>query len=338
MNDQRTGVKKGRILALCMAWALLFAAVLPGRVQAEEIKITPVTWEVSEDHLMIEGDEARNLYNSIKAGNYPSLEELQNNPIVQELDALSEYYNSLYSDTSLINTPEREKLRKEVLQKFLARGSARTAEVRADGSKVYVYDGPLKYEYQALLVLGLPASGKSTRIADPSSEALSAFNLDSDVMKEMLPEFQESRGAAASSVHKESQEMQNQAVKAFTEGKMKGCNIIIQTTGNNLDSLKQRYLEPFENAGYNVRVVLVDAEVNESLSRAVMRGLRTGRIIPSSSIIGYGEGPRQVYQAIAKTPNKKGLPYGLFESLPVQDNECVLVITGLRIAAAAVNP
>ncbi len=271
--------------------------------------MTPVTWEVSEDHLMIEGDEARALYNRIASEDYPTLEELKSNPVVKQLDQLSAYYSETYGDTSKINTPERDKLREDVLKNFITRGSARTARIRDDGSHAYDYDGPLKYEYQVVIVLGLPASGKSTKYADPLSESLGAFNLDSDVIKEMLPEYKESHGAAAQSVHQESRDILNKVVRRFTEGDKKGCNVIVQTIGNDYDELRSRYVEPFENAGYNVKILLADARPNESLARAVMRGLRTGRIITSSAIIGYGNDPQNVYNKISAMTNSKGELY-----------------------------
>lgn len=309
-NKILSRIKRGIALAVCALMVSSFSApdIYAATVPVPE-GITPVTWEVSEDHLMIEGEEARALYNRIVSGDYPSLEELKANPIVKELDQLSAYYSELYGDTSKINTPERDQLRENILKKFLERGSARTTQVRADGSHVYAYDGPLRYEYQAVIVMGLPASGKSTRCADPISESLGAYNFDSDIIKEMLPEFQESHGAAAQSVHQESREILNQVVKRFIEGDRKGCNVVIQTIGNDLESMKSRYIEPFEKAGYNVKVVLVEAKVNESLSRAVMRGLKTGRIIPSSSIIGYGTDPDKVYNQLATMTNSKGEPY-----------------------------
>ena len=148
---KQTGWKAG-LTALVLA---LGVVIMPESICAK-IKdvpvpddITPVTWEVSEDHLMIDTDEARELYERIKAGDYPTVEELQDDPVVQELDRLSAYYSEVYGDTSGIQTEEREKLRGEILEKFLARGSARTDHKKDDGTPVYVYDGPLDYDYQA---------------------------------------------------------------------------------------------------------------------------------------------------------------------------------------------
>ena len=98
----------------------------------------------------------------------------------------------------------------------------------------------------------LPASGKSTKRADPISEELSAFILDSDEIKEMIPEFQESHGAAADTVHQESKDILQNVIDAFTTGDMQGYNVVIPTVGGSLDSLMKRFILPFEEAGYNV--------------------------------------------------------------------------------------
>ena len=45
--------------------------------------VVPVTWEVTPEHPMIDTDEARALYQQILAGDYPTMEELLANPVVQ---------------------------------------------------------------------------------------------------------------------------------------------------------------------------------------------------------------------------------------------------------------
>ena len=118
--------------------------------------VTPVTWDVTPEHLMIDTPEAREFYDRVTAGEYYTIEELKESPVVQGLDALSAYYKALYGSTVDINTPEREQMRQEVLDWFLSQGSARTESVDENGKHKYVYDGPLKKEYKLELVLGLP--------------------------------------------------------------------------------------------------------------------------------------------------------------------------------------
>ena len=272
--------------------------------------VVPITWEVSADHLMIEDDEARALYERIVSGDYPSMEELRTNPVVAQLDALSAYYKALYGNTAEIDTPERNALREEILSWFLTLGSARTDHMDEEAYPVYVYDGPLKSEYWMELVLGLPASGKSTRIVDPDSEAMSAFILDPDVIKAELPEYKESHAAGADAVHFEGMEIFHEAVKAFTEGDMKGVNAIIPYVSSDLEELMDNYIHPFEAAGYNVKVKFREAEPNAAAARVVMRELRGGQLINSAVAFSYGYGPEEVYNALAPMINSKGETYG----------------------------
>ena len=102
------------MLLLTLLLALLMAAT--GFCVAETTEplpegVVPVTWDVSADHLMIEGEEARALYERIVSGDYPSMEELRANPVVAQLDALSAYYKALYGNTAEIDTPEHNALR-----------------------------------------------------------------------------------------------------------------------------------------------------------------------------------------------------------------------------------
>lgn len=271
--------------------------------------VVPVTWEVSEDHLMIEGEEARALYERIVSGDYPTMEELRANPVVAQLDALSAYYKALYGNTADIDTPERKALREEILARFLSLGSARTDHLDENGFPVYVYDGPMKQEYWMELVLGLPASGKSTRIVDPDSEAMGAFILDPDVIKAELPEYKESHAAGADAIHFEGMDIFAEAVRAFTEGDMKGTNAIIPIVSSDLNDLMDSYIRPFEEAGYNVKVKFREAEPNAAAARVVMRELRGGQLINSAVAFSFGYGPEEVYNVLATMTNAKGEPY-----------------------------
>ena len=278
--------------------------------------VVPVTWEPSAEHLMIETAEARALFDRINADDYPTLEELEEDPTVRQLDILAAYYSTMYGDTSMISTPERDQLRRDILEQFLELGSA-----RKNSDQKYVYDGELKKEYQCVLILGLPASGKSTKMADPLSEKLGAFLLDSDVIKEMIPEFQESHGAAADAVHQESRDILQNAIDVFTTGDMQGYNVVIPTVGNSMDSLMTRFILPFEEAGYNVKVAYVDVEPNVSLARAVARGLKTGRIISSYVIIEFENKPEEVYQMLLTMTNSRGEPYGYETNQETEEEE-----------------
>ena len=275
-------------------------------------EVVPVTWDVTPEHPMIDTDEARALYKQIKAGDYPSMEELESNPVVAQLDALSAYYKDLYGNTADIDTPERKQMRKELKEWFLKLGSARTESVDDNGKHHYVYDGPVKKDYQMELVLGLPASGKSTMVTDPDSEEMGAFIMDCDVIKAELPEYKESHGAAADAVHFEGYNLMQEAMKEFFKGgSMQGTNVIIPIVSSDLDDLMENLIKPFEEAGYHVKVKFCPAKPNEAAARVVMRELGGGQLINSKVAFGYGYGPEEVYNKLSTMLNSDGEPYGV---------------------------
>ena len=273
--------------------------------------LTPITSEPSPSNLIVKSSEASVLYHKIKNNDYPQVEELKNSKITRQIDDLSAYYKAVYGNTNDINTPEREELRKQIQAKFLSIGSARTQSIDFKTRRHnYVYDGPFKKGYEMELVLGLPASGKSTRVTDPDSEAMQAFILDCDVIKELIPEYQKSYGGGADAVHFESMEIMNRAMKELTEGSMKGTNVIIPLVAGDFDDLMNTYIKPFEAAGYNVRAKFVPCESNVSVSRNIARELETGRIINSFVVFSFGNKPEEVWNKLAPMLNSKGVTYG----------------------------
>ena len=99
------------------------------------------------------------------------------------------------------------------------------------------------------------------------------------------------------------------AVKAFTEGEMKGVNAIIPIVSSDLQDLMDNYIHPFEEAGYNVKVAFREAEPNAAAARVVMRELRGGQLINSAVAFSFGYGPEEVYNTLATMTNAKGENY-----------------------------
>ena len=279
--------------------------------------VEPVTWEVSSSNLLIHSAEAGSTYARYVAGQYDDIETIKNSRINAQIDSISAYYKGVYGNTADIDTPERKALRDAIKAKFLSAGSARTRSFDySSGRRSYAYDGPLDKGYELELVLGLPASGKSSRVTDPDSEAMHAFILDCDEVKELIPEFQASSGAAADAVHFESFNIMDEAMKEFTEGSMKGTNVILPIVAGDFDDLMNNYIKPFEAAGYNVRAKFVEADVEASASRNIMRELSTGRIINSAVVLSFGSGPKEVFEKLAPMVNSKGVTYGYgYESM-----------------------
>ena len=283
--------------------------------------VTPVTWDVTPEHLMIDTPEARKFYDRVTAGEYYTIEELKESPVVQGLDALSAYYKALYGSTVDINTPEREQMRQEVLDWFLSQGSARTESVDENGKHKYVYDGPLKKEYKLELVLGLPGVHKSTMVANPDSEEMGAFILDPDMIKEQLPEYKESHGAGADAIHMEGMKLMAEAEKAFLEGDIKGTNVILPLVATDLDELLEDVIRPFEEAGYTVTARFRNGTPAESASLVFRRALGGGQNINSAVVFSLGMKPQEVYTQLAPMLNTAGEPYGQDEVIAVETTD-----------------
>ena len=218
------------LVSLLVVFLMTSAVFAESKINVAELPngVEPLTWKPSSKNLAIKTDEARKLYETIRAGHYPSMKELKNSPVVAQLDALSNYYMAKYGNTADINTPERQELREKVLKEFLSTGSARKiSEGKYIYQSKYVFDGELKRDYQMTLVLGLPAVGKSTVYTNPNSERTGAFILDCDDIKSLLPEYKESYGGAADAVHFESLELMNKAMETFLTGEMNGVNVIL---------------------------------------------------------------------------------------------------------------
>lgn len=273
---------------------------------SSEGKVKALTKSSKKDKLAISSPTAMELHSRIDSGDYLSLEELGQHPAVKEMDRLAEYYKSKYGDTSLI---DRKAQRDEWEQEFLSMGSAVETGKNAKGYPTYSFDGEIRKEHKMVLVIGLPAAGKSSRVANPTSQEIGAFIFDSDEVKKLIPEFKETNGAAAGAVHEESKMILAAAKQQFLSGKRNGENLVIPVIGDELETLQRKWITPFEDAGYDVEVKYQDANPVESANRVVKRAIEEGRIIPSKAVLKYGDKPRGVFAALKAMKGKGGKPY-----------------------------
>ena len=260
--------------------------------------------------LVYDMPETREFYDRVKRGEYYTLEELKNHPVVKMLDARSSELSAKYGDTSLINTLKRIEDRKKGENNFLSIGAMVEVGKDEKGFPIYEPKGEVKREHKAVIAIGLPAAGKSTRIANPASEEMGAFVFDSDDIKKQIPEFIESNGGAADAVHNESKAIQQLAFAHFLEGgDRQGDNLVIPVIGDNADKLYKKYISKLEAAGYDVEIKYQNADPVESLNRSIARAIETGRIIPSKESFKYGDKPRGVFEEYKTKINSKGVPY-----------------------------
>lgn len=177
-------------------------------------------------------------------------------------------------DTSLITGEQREYMRQDIVNKLYNRNIDQRVQGR-----------------QATIILGLPGSGKST-LGNPLLKA-GAIEIDPDIAKEMIPEF--NGGIGASAVHEESSAI-NKLVLA--EAIAHGDNIVWPRI-DGTEKLRKD-IERLQKEGYKVNVSIIDVSPETAIRSAIDRYTSTGRLVSPSTIIEYGTTPEESF-AIAKS-------------------------------------
>ena len=144
------------------------------------------------------------------------------------------------------------------------------------------YNGYVKQGNRLDIVLGLPASGKSSTIANDISGKYQSKLIDCDEAKKLLPEY--NHGWGSNAVHKESQMIER---KAFLVTLRRGENIVLPKVGGNYEKLIKEYIVPAREAGYKIFVHYVEIKRNVALGRMLNRFLEEGRFLDPNLIDKY---------------------------------------------------
>lgn len=174
-----------------------------------------------------------------------------------------------------IKSPERAALHKKIMRKIMKKPEGGFGKDR-------IFE----------IVLGPPGSGKSSVVASELLSKLKALELDSDLVKAELPEFD--KGLGANAVHEESKIVADEIMAAAIE---KGINIVHPIVGANPEKVGA-LVDKMNKAGYTVNVRLVEISEAESMRRNVIRYEKTGRLLPPSYIAGIKDGPLRSYEAM----------------------------------------
>ena len=176
------------------------------------------------------------------------------------------------SSTMRLDPRPRQIMRNGIKRKLMNMGSA-VERIDDNGKPVTTYDGPVACGKQVHFVIGLPASGKSSALADKISQEFSAKVLDNDVPKEMIPEFWDGWGSGA--VHEEAKMLTDEVMgRSIALGE----NLVIPKIGEPPESV-MHMMEQFKEAGYSVNVHYMDIDANKALGRLLARFVTTGRYI-----------------------------------------------------------
>lgn len=225
------------------------------------------------------------------------LEELYEIPEV----VYAENRLKMYGDViSTVDMPNRE-----MMQNFLSGEMTRFGSYsgRNEETGKPEYNNPVKYGGRIDIVIGLPASGKSSAVLNQFSVEHHSKLIDNDEAKKMIPEYDNGWGAGI--VHKESQNITD---GAMISSLMHNENIVYPKIGGNLEKLVED-IEMFkEEFGYEVYVHYVDIDYHKSESRLLSRFVDDGRyfepnIIRTKYVVDGVNKVEQTYEALKEMTN-----------------------------------
>ena len=190
------------------------------------------------------------------------------------------------------NDPEREAKQQEVLDDLTSLGSAESI-MGVDGKPKVVYTGDIKQERRIDIVIGPPAAGKSSVLVDPLSHVHKSRVIDSDMAKELLPEYE--GGLNSGYLHEESGMI---AKRLLGESMERGDNIVYPVVGWHADSLREKIVK-YKAAGYSVYLHLNELPIEKAMGRMLNRLLTDGRyILPEYPMKAVGNRPSAVFEVL----------------------------------------
>lgn len=198
-------------------------------------------------------------------------------------------------DTSMLEN--REQLQYNVFRKMWGMGAA-----TVDEAGKTQYNGDISLNKRLDIVIGLPASGKSSAIVDSLSEEFHSRVIDNDEAKKMIPQYNDGWGAGV--VHKESQSI---SYSLFTKSVFSGENIVLPKVGSDSQKLINDYIALAKENGYQVNVHYVDLDRNKALGRMLNRFIEEGRFLDPNLIEKYAPLGRenhitQAYEELKENP------------------------------------
>lgn len=163
----------------------------------------------------------------------------------------------------------RDEKRLHIAEEILSRGSANGV----DDNGHTVYNGTVSKEFRFDIVIGLPASGKSSVIVDRLSEQFHSRLIDSDEAKKLIPEFNDGWGASV--VHAESKIIEDTMLhKAIRNHD----NIVYPKVGSKFNELAN-VIKKAKDFGYTVNVHFMDLDREIALGRMINRFIEKGRFL-----------------------------------------------------------
>lgn len=195
--------------------------------------------------------------------------------------------------------PNRDKMHEKYIDEYLNNIKSISGELDKNGK--VLYNGSIKNGKQVNIVIGYPASGKST-ISNQISNLSQSRIVDSDEVKKLLPEY--CNGLGIEKIHEESKDIMR---KILDECIKNNENIVLPIVGAKPQSL-ERYLRQFTNAGYDIRLTLVNLPKQKCMARNLMRYIETGRLIHPNVLNDYTN-PKDTLELVKNAINELGDNY-----------------------------
>lgn len=172
----------------------------------------------------------------------------------------------------------RQDKQKEIIDYINSLGSA--TELDSDGNMQY--NGYIERDSRLDIVIGLPASGKSSAIVDSLSQEFHSRLIDNDMVKAgFTEEFHGGLGGRL--VHQESKLLEKEI---FRTALTKGENIVLAKVGGSVSSI-MGYIQQAKANGYIVNLHFVDLQREKVYNRLLNRLINTGRYVEPELIDKY---------------------------------------------------
>lgn len=159
--------------------------------------------------------------------------------------------------------------------------------------------GKIRTEQKATILIGPPASGKST-IANQLARDRGAMIVDADEAKKVIPEY--AGGIGANAVHEESSEL---ATDALAHAIASGDNVVVPKVGAKHGSIEV-LTDQLKAAGYRVELVEVVATPATAIARMLGRFKSSGRLIPPEIMASGIDGAPKTYQILKEKGKADG--------------------------------
>ena len=224
-------------------------------------------------------DEMQDVLDKCSAGEYVDIDEVNATPEMKAAESC------VSNSTPTINLKDREPIQNHVFETLMNYGSIsldESGKPLVDSHGNTIYNNDVERGRRLDIVIGLPASGKSSAIVDTISYEHHSMLIDNDEAKRQFPEF--NKGWGANTVHKESQIVE-QAV--FKQALSEGRNIVLPKVGSDAGKLVKSYISYAKDAGYRINVHFVDLDRNKALGRMMGRFIHTGRYLSPKLIDKY---------------------------------------------------